>query len=247
MNFYTIFKRDLLNSILSPVLVIYNTIYPLLIVLIIGYLASGSYEGSGLTSYDYYGVSMIIFSISFVGSTAANNFMENRVKKSNLRIMYAPINISYIYLSKIAATFIFTSVCYLAAMLILKFTANVNYGGKNTVYVVIIMELFNLLSSTVGILFCCIFKSENLANKILSVFINLFGILGGAFFPIDSLGKTVEKISYISPVKWVNSGIFKIIYDNDFSYFLPTVVILAVCILICALGCKLTFKVEDYV
>lgn len=247
MSFYTIFKRDLKNLILSPVLVTYNTVFPFLIVLILGYLTSGNYDGTNVTSYDYYGVSIIIFCVIFVSATASNSFMEARVKSSNLRIMYSPINVSSIYLSKITSTFVFTSVCFLVLMAILKLSLNVNYGGKNTIYVIILLELFNFLSAAVGILFCCIFKSEELANKILSPFLNIFGILGGVFFQIDSFGKTVEKISYISPIKWVDQAIFKIIYDNDLSYFGPTVIILILVTLICLMFCKLTFKVEDYV
>ena len=247
MSFITVFKRDLKNLILSPVLVIYNTLFPFLMVSILGYLTSGNYKGGGVTSYDYYGVSLIIFTVLFVACTAANSFMEERVKSSNLRIMYSPINPSSIYMSKIAATFVFSSVCVLVSMAILKLCFNVNYGGENIVYVIILLELLNLLSATIGILFCCIFKSEQLANKTLSPFLNIFAIIGGAFFPIDSLGKTVEKLSYISPAKWVDEGIFKIIYDKDLSYFSPTVIILIALTIIFIIGCKLTFKVEDYV
>lgn len=247
MGFYTVFKRDLKNLILSPVLLIYNSLFPFLIVLILGYLTSGNYDGTSVSSYDYYGVSIIIFTILFVSMTAANSFMEERVKASNLRIMYSPINPSSIYMSKIAATFVFSSVCLLIAMAILKVIFNVNYGGQNVGYVIIMLELFNLLSATIGILFCCIFKSEQLANKILSPFLNILAILGGAFFPIDSLGKNVEKLSYISPVKWVDEGIFKIIYDKDLSYFSPTVIVLIALTIILLIGCKLTFKGEDYV
>jgi ABC-2 type transport system permease protein len=214
---------------------------------ILGYLTSGNYKGGGITSYDYYGVSLIIFTVLFVACTAANSFMEERVKSSNLRIMYSPINPSSIYMSKIAATFVFSSVCVLVSMAILRLCFNVNYGGENIVYVIILLELLNLLSATIGILFCCIFKSEQLANKTISPFINIFAILGGVFFPIDSLGKTVEKLSYISPAKWVDEGIFKIIYDKDLSYFGPTVIILIALTIIFIIGCKLTFKVEDYV
>lgn len=247
MGFYTILKRDLKNLIINPIMLIYCTVYPILIVLILGYLSSDNYNGKSVSSYDYFGVSIIIFFILFVGTISANSFMEKRVKTSNLRIMYSPIKLSYIYLSKMTAAFVFSSVCFLASMFLIKLILNVNYGGKNLIYVLIIFELFNLLSAAIGIFFCCIFKSEELANKILSPFLNVFGIFGGVFFPIDSLGKTAEKISYISPAKWVLIGTFKIIYDNDFSYFLPTVIILITLTVIFIIGCKLTFKEDDYV
>lgn len=247
MGFYTIFKRDLKNLVLNPIMLIYNSVYPILIVMILGHLTDGNYNGSAVSSYDYYGVSIIIFFALFTGTISANSFMEKRIKASNLRIMYSPIDTSYIYLSKITATFIFSSVCYMSVMALLKLIFNINYGGKNLIYVFILLELFTLLSSALGILFCCIFKSEELANKILSPFLNIFGIFGGLFFPIDGFGKAVEKLTYISPAKWVLVSIFKIIYDNDFIYFFPAVMILVILTAVFIFGCKLTFREEDYV
>jgi ABC-2 type transport system permease protein len=99
----------------------------------------------------------------------------------------------------------------------------------------------------VGVLFCCIFKSENLANKVLSPFINIFIIIGGVFFSVESLGKTMTQISNFSPLKWLNEAVFKIIYDKDLSYFMPAVIIIVFRTIVCLVLCKLTFKEEDYV
>ncbi len=244
---FTVFKRDLKNLFLSPVLFIYNTLFPICIILILGYLTNGDYNGKSFSAYDYYGVSIMVFGALFVAMTAANSFMEERVKTSNLRIMYSPINISTIYISKILATFVFFSGCSIVTMLFLKIVFNVNYGGDYIGYVLIVLAMLNLFSCTLGVLFCCLLKSENLANKTLSPFLNIFVILGGVFFQIDNFGDVVAKISYLSPVKWVNQGIFKIIYDKDLSFFTPTVIILVVLTVLCLVLCKLTFKVEDYV
>lgn len=247
MGFYTIFKRDLKNLIYNPIMIIYTIIYPFLSILILGYLTNGNYEGGAVSSYDYYTISIMTFFALFTATISANSFMEKRVKSSNLRIMYSPISMDYIYLSKMAATFIFSSVLYLIVMCILKVMFNINYGGRNVIYVILLLELFNLFTSSLGVLFCCIFKSEDIANKILSPFLNIFGIFGGCFFPIFSLGKTIEKLSCLSPAKWAIEAIFKIIYDNDFSSFAPAVIIFIVLTILAVLGCKLTFKEEDYV
>lgn len=247
MEFIVVLKRDIKNLICSPVLLIYNTLFPILIILILGYLTSGNYNGKTFSSYDYYGVSMMVFGVAFVAMTASNSFMEERVKSSNLRIMYSPINIASIYMSKIVATFIFSSICDLIIMLFLSLVFNVNYGGSFTVYVLVLLGSFDFFSCTVGVLFCCIFKSENLANKVLSPFINIFIIIGGVFFPVESLGKTMTQISNFSPVKWLNEAVFKIIYDKDLSYFMPAVIIIVLLTIVCLVLCKLTFKEEDYV
>jgi len=246
-SFYAIFKRDLVNIVLNPVLLISNTLFPIVLVVLLGYLTSGNYGAGGVTAYDYYGVTILIFAVLNVSMTASNSFMEKSLKTSNLRIMYAPIRLSYIYLAKIAATFIFTSVCFLGYIALFSLVFGVNFGGVNLLYVILIVLFLNLLSSITGVFFCCIFKSEELTNKIISVVINIFAILGGLFFRLDGLGSAVERISYISPAKWAAEAIFRIIYDNDFSLFVPGILILMVVSAVLLVGCRLTFKVEDYV
>lgn len=246
-SFYNIFKRDLVNIVLNPVLLISNTIFPIVLVVLLSYLTSSNYGSGGVTAYDYYGVTILIYAILNVSMTASNSFMEKSLKTSNLRIMYAPIRLSYIYLAKIAATFIFTSVCFMGYVALFSLVFRVNFGGVNLLYVILIILFFNLLSAITGVFFCCIFKSEEITNKIISVVINIFAILGGLFFRLDGLGPAVERISYISPAKWAAEAMFRIIYDNDFSLFGPGILMLLLTSAVLLIGCKFTFKVEDYV
>ncbi len=245
-KFYTIFKRDVINLVKNPTLLMFNTAFPFLLILILGFLSSGSYGKSGIDAYDYYGITILLYIALNVSVTAANSFMEKSLKNSNLRIMYSPISISFIYLSKIAATFAFTSVCFMALAAASGLLLGVNFGGGNTIYTIIMVLLLDLLSSSLGVMFCCIFKSEELTNKILSTANNILAVLGGLFFQLDGFGRTVEGLTCISPVKWVVQGIFRIIYDNDFSWFYPTVLILLVLSAAMVLLCKLTFRTEDY-
>ena len=247
MGFFVIYKRDVVNIVMNPVLLLTNTLSPILFILIFGYLSNGSYGESGITSYDYYGVTILIYSILNVSMTASNSFMEKRLKNSNLRVMYSPIRVSYLYLSKILATFTFTTVCYLFVMYVAHIGLHVTFGGKNVAYVIIIVLLFNFLSAVIGVLFCCMFKSEEVTNKILSLLNNAFAILGGVFFSLDGLGDTVRTISYISPVKWVVECVMKIIYDQDFGLFFTTGSVLILLTCFGLVGCKFLFKVEDYI
>jgi ABC-2 type transport system permease protein len=246
-TFYTLLKRDMVNIFLNPMLLSYNTAFPFLLMLVLGSLNRGSYGNTGINSYDYYGVTILLYIVLNVSTTAANSFMERSLKTTNLRVMFSPIRNSYIYLSKIAATFIFTSVCFVVLMLLSGALLGVNYGGRNALPVLALVLLFDLLSAVIGVFFCCIFKSEELTNKILSLVNNLFAILGGLFFQMGGLGRTVEVISGISPAKWVSEGIFRMIYDNDLSFFLPISAIFLALSGILLMGCKLTFKTEDYV
>ncbi len=244
--FKQIFKRDLLNLFLNPMWFFYGTVFPFLLVLILGFLSSGKY-GNTITSYDYYGITMMIYIIFNTSTIAANSFMEERIKKGNMRIIYSPVPKAYIYLSKMAASFVFSSACHLFVIMLLHVLLKVHFGGSNTGFTLSILIMFEAFASILGVLCCCIFKSENTSNQILSMVINISALLGGLFFRLDGFGSIVEKISYLSPVKWIVINMFKIIYDHDFSYYLPTVLILFFLSVAALLLCRKFYRTEDYI
>ncbi|SDO73620.1 ABC transporter permease [Clostridium gasigenes] len=245
-KFLQILKRDFLNLVLNPMWSFFSIAFPFLLVLILGFLNSGAY-GSEVTSYDYYGITIMIYMIFMSSCLSANSFMEERIKKGNMRLIYAPLPKSYIYISKIVAAFSYSAICDLLLILTLKVVLNINFGGNNIIYIILLLIIFQILASILGVLLCIIFKSENTANQVLNIFINVFAILGGLFFRVDSLGSVVEKTSYISPIKWIVSSVFRVIYDRDFTYYIPTISFL---IFLCVLGlimCKRLYKGEDYI
>jgi ABC-2 type transport system permease protein len=128
-SFLTIFTRDFINIVRNPVLFLTNTVFPFLLILVLGYLTNGSY-GTEITSFDYYGITILLVSVLNVSITASNSFMERSIKRSNLRILYAPIPSTFVYGSKILATFLFTSLCFLILMAIENLLLGVHLGGE---------------------------------------------------------------------------------------------------------------------
>ena len=245
-KFRRIFLMDLINLFTNPMWLAYGTVFPIALILILGFLGSGSF-GSAVTSYDYYGVTMMIYGIFNTATYSANSFMEERIKSPNMRIIYSPVRPWYIHFSKVLATSVFCAVTYLFVAVLLHFTVGINYGGADCWALIIIALLSIFFFSALGVLVCCIMKSENSANNLVSIFINLFAIFGGIFFPIDRLGKTVSAASWISPAKWILTTCLRIIYDSDFSTFLPACgVIILLSAAIVLLSAKF-FKVEDYI
>lgn len=247
MNFIKIIKFDLENILRNPMLVIFNTIFPLILIAVMGFVTKGSYGSMNINSYDYYGVTIMIFTALFICMTATNTFMEEKVKKGNARIVYAPVSKTEIFLSKLISTYILGTISYSIILIICQYFFHINLGGKNVLYIMLLINMLSLFGCSLGTLFCCIFKSEQGANSTMQIAIVLFVFFGGVFFPIASLGKFVEKISNISPVKWVTECAFKIIYDNDFSIYLPTLVLVFAGSIICILICQIIFKPEEYV
>ena len=222
----------------------YATLFPVLLVVILGFLGKDTF-GTEVTSYDYYGITLMIYSIFMSGMTSANAFMEITIRKPNMRIIYAPGNPEVIYLSKIVSSFIFCFCCHLFDMLFLYALFHIQLHAVPQL--VILFALTELFSVALGIMCCCIFKTEAMANQILSIVVNLLAVLGGLLFSLDGYGKIIRSLSFISPAKWLVKTSFEMIYDNDYSRFLPTLAMISLATALVFLVCKMTFRKEDCV
>lgn len=241
-NLLLIIKEDFLNLLKNPMWIFYATGFPILIIVIMGYLTRQSY-GNEVTSYDYYGISMMIYTLLNSGMTSANAFLEERIKKPNMRIIYAPGSVKNIYLSKIIASFLFGYIFHVIDFLFLH--ALFHIYVRNWVYLFVLFAAIELFAAAFGIMLCCVVKSESMTNQIQGIIVNIFAILGGVLFSLDGYGKTVEHISMISPVRWMVKMAFQVVYDNDFHLFGPVVLCLLLAICLLLIICNVTFRRED--
>lgn len=241
-NLWLITKEDFINLIRNPMWVFYSTVFPILLVLIIGYLTGNSY-GNTVTSYDYYGITMMIFTSISSGMISANAFLEERIKRPNMRIIYAPGNVNNIFISKLLASFVFAYLLHLLDMAFLHFVVGVSYG--NNILLFVIFGLTDLLAVTFGIMLCCVVKTESMTNQIQSIVVNILAILGGALFSLDGYGSFARSISRCSPVKWIADVSFQMIYDHRTSLLFPVAAGLILGVGVLLFICFLTFHKED--
>lgn len=247
MNIGTLIKQDFKNLITNINIDFFCFIYPFILVGLFGFLFSGIYGSHGVTSYDYYGVSMMMFLIISAATITPNTFMEHRIKSANLRIAYSPVSRWEVYASKILSSYLFMGVIFSLDLIIFNALGIVNYGGKNFIYVLILFMALLLFATTLGGAICVTLRSEELTNKIISLVINLFAIFSGLFFPIDGLGEWASKIAKLSPLKWVLDSIFQIIYDGNFQHFNLTVGSLIGLSLLFFVIVHINYRPEDYI
>ena len=245
-RFKQIFVLDLMNLLINPMWIFYAIGFPIALILILGFLTSGSY-GHAVSSYDYFGVALMIFGIFNSATFSANSFMEERIKKPNMRLIHSPIRPFHIYFSKILASFVFCSVAYAIVAVVLHLAVGINYGGATAWAPLTIMLAGNFFFAALGVTVCCILKNEGVTNNILSLLFMLLSLLGGVFFPVDGLGKAVAAASWISPARWMLTACLRIIYDGDFSMFLPVFGLLAALSVAAVALCGRFFKGEDYI
>lgn len=106
LRFWAVLRVDLVNLFKNPVLVGYNTVFGVLMIIILGYLTGGNYA-AGRTAYQYFAITFLIYGMLAGAMTAANCFMERDIKGANLRIIYSPVGSFSLYFSKVIAAFIF--------------------------------------------------------------------------------------------------------------------------------------------
>ncbi|MGM0212897.1 ABC transporter permease [Enterococcus sp. AZ109] len=243
-RFVKMIQRDFMNLLLNPTWLMFCLGFPFLLVSIIGFMTKGLYGGN-FTSYDYYGVTLMFYSALYTGTFSANSFMEERIKQANLRSLYTPISQWEVPLAKTLATFFYTLIFYTFIGCVLMFLFQVNYGTE----IFKLWLLFagtNFASSSLGVLMCCIFKSEGVANQILSIITNIVAITAGLLFPASALGETFSKISQALPVSKVVQMAFQLIYDNNSQHFLITLAGIGIVSVLLVFASQMAFKAEAY-
>lgn len=240
-------KQDFKNLITTPVVVTSCFIFPWFLVGLFGFIFSSLYGGDGVTSYDYYGVTMMIYMTLISITITPNTFMEKKLRQGNMRIAYAPVSKVSIYMSKIISSFIFIEISFVLNMILMNYFKIVNFGGSNFIYILVLFAAFLLFTVTLGGAVCVIIKEEELTNTILSAITNIFALLSGMFFPVDSLGKVISKLANLSPLKWILDTSFNVIYDNNFHSYNDIVSALVLLSMVCLATMHYNYRPEDYI
>ncbi|MGL5354530.1 MAG: ABC transporter permease, partial [Clostridium sp.] len=224
-GFNVLFKMGIKRRIKDSFLISYGTVFPLFLVGILGYMASNYFTGeNGITSYYYYTIVTIPFCILLQAVTLVYVTREERAQKCGERFIIAPISKVAIVLSKIIPATITIMFYSFILMLIFKFAFKVDYSGK-FIAIYILFSILGFMACAIGTFIGVSTKDFMQVKNFISTPILIMAMLGGSFFPIGTLGKTVETISYISPLTWVNRGIFLMLNDNSSKIYLIAVAI----------------------
>ncbi|GAA0710052.1 ABC transporter permease [Paraclostridium ghonii] len=224
----------------------YSIIYPLALIFMLGYIASNFFKGdNSVTSYDYYTFVLIPFFIFQNLIIMVYVAKDENLYKTSYRFIAAPIGNKAIVLSKIISCTIVMWLCTASVTIVTRLLLGVNMGKSLTMILLMFLtEIF--MVSSIGIYIGIAFRNFDTIKGVLNVPINLFALLGGVFFPVGALGETFEKVSYISPLTWINKGIISIVYDNNSAILTYSIfVTLGLGIIFCILAVT-SFKKEAF-
>lgn len=224
----TIMKQDLINLWKNKPIMMYLLIYPILLIPITGFVFNSIFTGGILNSYDYYGVTMMIYLSMATVIILPEMLFGSSVKYANYRIIYSPIPRYQIYMSKLFVSILLSYLILAFYTIVFNATGFVNYG-KSNIGSILLLELFLIIFSiTFGGAFCVLINNEDIATKILNLVINIIAITSGLFFPLYIFGKRIADISNMSPIANVLSTFFSIIYDHNFTKMYSTILMLLI-------------------
>jgi ABC-2 type transport system permease protein len=240
-----IIRRDFLNLLHKGSFVFNATLFPLALVGLLGLLNEGFF-GREMTGWDVCAVNILVYMSAYSAMIATNSFMERTLRPTNLRVLFTPVPLPALYVGKILATTLFCGGGYLVDTVVLSL-CGMRLGPALGLGLAPLVLAVTLASTSLGVFICCLVKDEPTANRILSLVVNLFAVVGGVFFSLESLGGTAARIASFSPFTWLREAAFRYVWDGR---VLPMAVMALAALLVAALGmicCRPAFKPEDYV
>ncbi|MBA1392516.1 ABC transporter permease [Lactobacillus sp. XV13L] len=229
---WTLFKQDLTDILKNRPIMMFLVGYPPILTLLASFVLQTNFNNDFLSSYDYYGITMLVYLTTATVIIMPELMFGSHVKYANRRIAYAPVSRDTICLSKLLASFLIPLIVFSNYIFWGNISGLINYGGQQIVYIFLLEAFLLLFAITLGGAFCTLLKSEDLATKILNIVVNILAMVSGVFFPAYILGKTFAQISGYSPLSLVMQSFYQIIYDYDLHSLPFTIAVLAACSLL---------------
>lgn len=222
-GFSVLFNFQIKRRLKDSFIIGYSVIFPVMLIGILGYISQNFFDGKeGISSFDYYTLVLIPMCIFMGIITTIYIAKEENTFKVAFRFIAAPLDNKAIVLSKIVTTTIVMSLWNVIVTILVKVIFKLNFRGKMfNVLLLLTCETFMVVA--LGILVGLCINNFMTFKNILNIPICLFGLLGGAFFPVGSLGENIEIISYISPLTWINKGLISMIYDNNYNLYFMSI------------------------
>lgn len=150
---------------------------------------------------------IILFMIYF-NCYFGNKFLEDKLDGKVTRITNTKVKYSR-YLLKLIFTDIFIGIVQISIISIILIILN-QYPVK-TILLNLAPTLFmtNVIGIELGLLLATIAKSKTMYQSLLLIFINVFAMLGGLYWPVEMMPQIMIKIAKLTPTYWLKDTIKK--------------------------------------
>ncbi len=168
-------------------------------------------------SLDYYAVTMLTLILLYSSLTGLFSVKSDIEEKTASRVLCAPVRGYELLTGKVLGCISVTILQGLAVILFSKFILKA-YWGEDLLTVALLLISYSIMAVSIGVGLGYAFKKSDAATGAINTLIPVLVFLGGGYVPLDTMGPAFAGISNISPVKWINSALFRVLYDNDYSH-----------------------------
>ncbi|KEI74725.1 ABC transporter permease [Clostridium botulinum B2 128] len=174
---------------------------------------------------DYYAVTMLTMTILYGTAVGAMSIASEIKRRTYKRLICSNTSPLKILFSKILASFLVIAFQSFLIYLFSKYILGTNWGNNKLALISVVASLI-FMAVSAGVCIANTIKNEGVMSIIIYMFVPVLTFLGGGYIPLDTIGsKMLNSASNISPLKWSNDAIFKIIFGNDLSIFGTTMLI----------------------
>lgn len=175
-------------------------------------------------SMDYYAIAITTMIVLYGAMSASSLIVGERVRRTADRLIASPVRKSEIFIGKLLGSLVSNSICILLVVLCSKLLFKANWGDHiGLVMLVLVTEIIFAVSLGIGV---GLLSKTNSAPKVIIMLVaQLASFFGGAYFKIDNPEGFLKFVTELSPLTWMNAGITKLIYENDFSAAISSMMI----------------------
>lgn len=225
-------------------IIFYSIVYPLVMILLLGYLTSVSYGGE-FSSFEYYTIVIIPLIILMAIITVMYAAKDESNAKTAIRFLSTPIHKVSIIVSKLLSCTIVIFLCSMFVLILSAILFKINLGG-NFFMLALLLFTETLATTAIGLFLGYLCKNHGVARNYCNIILMIFGFLGGTFVPVGSSNKVFEFMIKLSPLTWINRGIISMLYDQVYRTIIVSTVVLLITTLVFVVLAVKVFKKEAF-
>ncbi|ATH93628.1 ABC transporter permease [Bacillus glycinifermentans] len=172
------------------------------------------------SAIDYYSITMTTLIALYAALHASYLIRGERLRNTADRLVAAPVQKWEIFTGKLIGGIVTNALCIFLVVAVSKFLFKANWGDHIGLVLFVLFTVV-LFAVSLGVGVSYLTKTGEAAKTIINVLIPLVAFFGGAYFPLDDTEGILSMITKLSPIKWSNEAMMKVIYANDLAAALP--------------------------
>ena len=175
-------------------------------------------------SLDYYAVSMLTLILMYASLTGLWSVKGDQNLRTAGRILSSPVRKSEYLLGKVLGGVLVTILQASIVIVFSKFILKANWG-TDIVTIMLLVVAQSIMAISIGTGIAYLIRNDGAASGVMNAIIPTVAFFGGGYSRLEDMGPGIMKLSVVSPLKWNNDAIFRVIYNNDYSLVLTALLI----------------------